>query len=85
MMLAPAPLPAATLPFRSPANVRARHVRIMALRREGWSMPRIAFKLGLSAHSTARYHVTGKCWCDGGARTGEEVNGNPQPNIGRCI
>ena len=56
---------AAPLPFKSPANVRARHVRIVALRRDGWSMPRIALKLGLLAHSTVRYHVTGACRCDG--------------------
>ena len=52
------------LGFKAPPNVRARHARIVALRREGWSMPMIALKLGLFAHSTVRYHVEGECWCE---------------------
>ena len=44
MMPAPGPLADAALGFKAPANVRARHVRIMALRREGWSLNRIAAK-----------------------------------------
>ena len=60
----PEPQAHAALGFKAPANVRARHQRIIALRREGWSMPMIALKLGLSAHSTVRYHVTGECDCE---------------------
>ena len=64
----PEPQAHPALGFKAPANVRARHARIVALRREGWSLPMIALKLGLSAPSTVRYHVTGECRCDGRVR-----------------
>ena len=68
MMPAPAPQADAALGFKAPANVRARHERIIALRREGWSLNRIALKVGLWGHSAVRYHTSGECHCDGRKR-----------------
>ena len=68
MMPAPAPLANAALGFKAPVNVRARHVRIMALRREGWSLNRIALKVGLWGHSAVRYHTAGQCRCEEATR-----------------
>ena len=49
-------------PFRSPANVVARHEEMERLAMQGRTQAQIAEWLGLT-HSTVFWHLAGKCSC----------------------
>lgn len=51
------------LPFRAPENVRARHLLIVSLYRQGLTLKECAEVAGLHDHSSAWFHVRGKCRC----------------------